>query len=296
MDRATKGAATTIVTFFLWGLFPIYWKSLRHVEPAEILAHRVLWSFLFVLGLFSIRKYLKRDESAIFLRTGLWIFTATACLIGANWLVYIWTVNTDRIVEASLGYFINPLVSVLLGVLFLRERLSRTQNLSLVLASIGLLFLTWSQGRVPWAAIALACTLASYGLLRKIAAAESMQGLLIETAILTPFASAYIVHLVLRGSSSFGTSSLETDLLLMGAGLITAITLLLFVYGARRLQYSTVGFMQYLIPTIQLIVGVFVYKEPFAHTHSIAFGFVWVAIILYSTSSLLSRGKEVLPR
>jgi len=214
-------------------------------------------------------------------------------LLAVNWLTYIWAVNTNQIVEASLGYFINPLVNICLGMIFLRERLYRWQVLSVVLAFIGVLFLTMQYGRVPWIAFTLAFSFGAYGLLRKTAKAGSMVGLLFETAILTPLALAYAITLGIQGSGAFFSIGLTTDVLLAGAGLVTAVPLLLFAHGARRIQYSTVGFLQYIAPTGQLLVGVFFYKELFTRTHAISFGFVWVAIIIYSISSFLSYKKQL---
>ena len=282
MNAKTKGFIATLATLFLWGFFPVYWKSLQHVPAVEILAHRIVWSFFFTLLIILLRR---RRSHLSFSKE----LIATAVLISANWLIYIWAVNTDRIVEASLGYFINPLATVLLGILFLRERLRRPQGLALILACVGLVFLAWRLGRTPWVALLLAFTLAFYGLLRKTAKAESLPGLFVETALLSPFALAYILRLGFLGSSAFCPEALRTDLLLIGGGVITSGTLLLFVYGARRLRYTTVGFLQYLLPTMQLTIGVFLYHEPFTRVHLISFGFVWAGVILYSVSSLGKR-------
>jgi chloramphenicol-sensitive protein RarD len=284
MNTTTKGFLAALTTFFLWGFFPVYWKSLQHVPAVEILAHRIVWSFVFTfLIIVSSRK--RSDLS--FSKE----LVATAFLISANWLIYIWAVNAGRIVEASLGYFINPLATVLLGLFFLRERLDRRQGSALVLAGIGLIFLTWRLGRMPWVALLLAFTLAFYGLLRKVVEADSLPGLFFETALLSPFALAYIFYLALRSSGAFTLADPRTDLLLAGGGLITSTTLLLFVYGARRLRYGTVGFLQYLLPTMQLMVGVFIYGEPFTPDHALSFGFVWVAVVLYSWSSIRKRRR-----
>jgi chloramphenicol-sensitive protein RarD len=293
MEDTTKGTITTISAFFLWGIFPIYWKALYHVPSTEILAHRVIWSLVFMLFLLSIQGRWKETKSIIFISRDIPRFLFTSVLLAVNWLTYIWAVNTNQIVEASLGYFINPLVNVCLGMIFLRERLYRWQILSVMLAFIGVLFLTMQYGRVPWIAFTLAFSFGTYGLLRKTAKAGSMVGLLFETAILTPIALAYTITLGIQGSGAFFSIGLQTDVLLTGAGLVTAIPLLLFAHGARRIQYSTVGFLQYIAPTGQLLVGVFFYKELFTSTHAISFGFVWMAIIIYSISSLLSYKKQL---
>lgn len=282
MNTTTKGFSATLATFFIWGFFPVYWKSLQHVPALEILAHRIAWSFFFTLLIILLSR---RRADLSFSKE----LIATAVLISANWLIFIWAVNTDRIVEASLGYFINPLATVLLGIVFLRESLNRSQGSALILAGMGLVFLAWRLGRTPWVALLLAFTLAFYGLLRKTTKVDSLPGLFVETALLSPLAVAYILLLGLQGSSAFGPKALLTDLLLIGGGFITSATLLLFVYGARRLRYTTVGFLQYLLPTMQLMIGVFAYHEPFTQAHLVSFGFVWAGVILYSASSLWKR-------
>jgi len=292
MDNITKGTITTISAFFLWGIFPIYWKALKHVPSTQILAHRVVWSLVFILFLVSVQRRWKEANPIISFYPNVPRFLFTSFLLGANWLTYIWAVNTNQIVEASLGYFINPLMNVCLGMVFLRERLYRWQIISVVLAFIGVLFLTLHYGRVPWIAFTLAFTFGTYGLLRKTARVGSIVGLLFEAAILTPIALVYVITLGVQGSGAFGSIGFQTDILLTGAGLVTAIPLLLFAHGARRIQYSTVGFLQYIAPTGQLLVGVFLYKELFTCTHAISFGFVWVAIIIYSISSFISYKKQ----
>jgi chloramphenicol-sensitive protein RarD len=287
MDNTTKGTITTISAFFLWGVFPIYWKALQHVPSTQILAHRVIWSLVFMLFLLSVQRRWKEAKYSVSLSRDIPRFLITSVLLAINWLTYIWAVNTNQIVEASLGYFINPLVNVCLGMIFLRERLYRWQVLSVVLAFIGVLFLTLHYGRVPWIAFTLAFSFGTYGLLRKTAKAGSKLGLLFETALLTPIALAYVITCGIQGSGAFLSIGLQTDVLLTGAGLVTAIPLLLFAHGARRIQYSTVGFLQYIAPTGQLLVGVFLYEELFTSTHAISFGFVWVAIVIYSISSFL---------
>ena len=207
-------------------------------------------------------------------------------LLAANWLIYIWAVNTNQIVEASLGYFINPLVNVFLGLVFLRERLYRLQGLSVMLAFVGVFSLTLHYGRIPWIAFSLAFSFGTYGLLRKTARAGSMVGLFCETAFLTPAFLIYLVILGVYGSGAFGVIDLHTDVLLSGAGVVTTIPLRLFAHGARMIRYATVGFLQYITPTGQLMVGVFLYEEPFTRIHAVSFGFVWVAILIYSLSSL----------
>jgi chloramphenicol-sensitive protein RarD len=238
-----------------------------------------------VLLLFIQRRW--KEARGVLQSRNVRVFLVTGSLLAVNWLTYIWAVNTNQIVETSLGYFINPLLNVCLGMVFLRERLHRWQLLSVVLALAGVLFLTLRYGRIPWIALTLAFTFGFYGLLRKTARAESMVGLLCETGIVTPIALTYLIIVGLRGAGTFGFQSLETDVLLAGAGVVTAVPLLLFAHGARRIQYSTVGFLQYIAPTGQLLVGVLLYKEPFTRAHGVSFGLVWLAIVIYATSSVM---------
>jgi chloramphenicol-sensitive protein RarD len=292
MDSTTKGTVATFTAFFLWGIFPLYWKALHDVSPNQIVAHRVVWSLVFLVFLLSIQRRWGEAKPVLSFANAR-IFLVTAFLLGTNWLLYLWAIQTEQIVEASLGYFINPLVNVVLGVAFLRERLFRWQKVSVVLALAGVLYLTLRYGKVPWIAFSLALTFGFYGLFRKTGRAESMIGLFSETAILTPLALIYLISLGMQGHGAFGSFGLKTDMLLAGAGAVTAVPLLLFGYGARRIQYATVGLLQYITPTFILLVGVLIYKEPFTSAHAIAFGFVWSAILIYSISSLKLYRKQL---
>jgi len=293
MDESTKGTISAITAFFLWGIFPIYWKALQYVSSTQILAHRVVWSLAVVLVLLSIQRRWNEAKSVISFYPNVSIFLVTSFLLGGNWLIYIWAVNSNQIVEASLGYFINPLVNICLGVVFLRERLYRSQFISVVLAFVGVLFLTLQYGRLPWIAFTLALTFGTYGLLRKTAKAGSMVGLLFDTGFLAPISLFYLLFLAAHGSGALVSINLKTDVLLIGAGVVTAVPLLLFAYGARRIQYSTVGFLQYITPTGQLLVAVFLYREQFTTAHAIAFGLVWVALLLYSISTFMTYKRRI---
>ncbi len=286
MDRTTSGTVTTISAFLMWGFFPIYWKTLRHVPSTQIIAHRVIWSLAFVVILLFIQGRWRETKILVPFYPNTLIFIVTAFILGSNWLTYIWAINSDQLVESSLGYFINPLVNVFLGMVFLRERLYRWQVLSLILALMGVLFLVFQYGRIPWIALVLAFTFGTYGLLRKTSRAGSMVGLFFDTSLLSPIFFAYLIILHAHGSGAFLCIDRRTDILLMGSGIVTAVPLLLFVHGARRITYSAVGFFQYITPTAQLLIGVFLYEEPFTSTHAISFGLVWVAIAIYSYSIL----------
>jgi chloramphenicol-sensitive protein RarD len=296
VDKATSGTVTTVSAFFLWGLFPIYWKFLKHVPSTQILAHRVIWSLALLALLLFIQGRLKDTKIFFPIYPNGLIFIATAFILGSNWLIYIWAVNSGQIVESSLGYFINPLVNVFLGMAILRERIYRWQKLSLALAFMGVLILIFQYGRVPWIALTLAFTFGTYGLLRKTSKAGSMVGLFFDTAILSPIVLVYLIILASHESGAFFSIDLRTDVLLIGSGIVTAVPLLLFAHGARRIPYSAVGFFQYIAPTGQLLIGVFLYGEAFSSTHAICFGLVWMAIAMYSVSAFALYRKSFPPR
>ncbi len=285
MTDSTKGTLAAVVSFLLWAILPIYWKMLRDIPALEILAHRIVWSLVVVVVFIFVRGRWG-DVRRVFRFPAAFVFLASAVLIGGNWLLYVWAVNTEHIVETSLGFFINPLVNVLMGVIFLKEKLKRVQIVSFVLALAGVVVLGLSYGRPPWIALGLAAFFCTYGLLRKISPAGSSTGLFYDMSILTPFFLGYIVGMVTIGGGHFATGDLTTTLLLAGAGLVTAVPLLLFAYGARQIDYSTLGFVQYIAPTGQLLVGVFLYNEPFGATHAVAFGLIWVALAIFTISNL----------
>jgi len=285
------GTLYVLAAFVMWGLLPVYWKALQSVPSQEILAHRVFWSFVFVSLLLGRKKRWAEFRWTFRSPRNRWVCILTAAIIGSNWFIYIWAINHDHIVDSSLGYFINPLITVLLGVIFLRERLNAWQVSALVLASIGVGYLTLQSGRIPWIALSLALTFGFYGLLRKTARVESLIGLTAETGLLSALALAFILLLAARGEGAAGTASVWTHVQLIGAGLVTATPLLWYTIGVRRIKLSTAGFLQYLAPTMQLLLGVLVYGEPFTRTHLISFGFIWVALFIFSLSNtpLLNR-------
>ena len=275
-----------VLAYFTWGLLPIYWKFFGQIPAVEVLSHRIIWSMVFLSGLLIWQR--RRAEL-----TQLWqspkrlgVLLTTAALLTFNWGLYIYAVNAEQVVETSLGYFINPLVSVLLGCLFLQERLHWGQILAVILASVGVANFVWQFGAVPWIALGLAFSFAFYGLLRKIVPVAPMLGLGVETLLITPIAIALVTYWAATGVGHLG-SSWPITLLFIGAGVTTSLPLLWFNNAAKRLRLSTLGFFQYLAPSLQLILGVFLYHEPFTATHAITFGFIWSALILYSTTSLM---------
>jgi chloramphenicol-sensitive protein RarD len=275
--------------YALWGLLPVYWKALQTVPALEILAHRTIWSLAFVLLVQAVRgrwewlRLVRRQPRL--LRT----FLVSTCLLGVNWLTYIWAVNAGRVVDSSLGYFINPLVSVLLGVLFLGERLRLWQGVAVGLAAASVLYLTLGLGSLPWIALVLAGTFGTYGLLRKTAPLGSLEGLSVETALLSLPALAYLLSLEAAGQGSFGHAGGATTALLAFTGLVTAVPLLLFASAARNTTLATVGILQYIAPTLQLLLGLLVYHEPFSPARLLGFCGVWLALLIYSAEAVLQE-------
>lgn len=275
------------LSFVLWGLLPLYWKLLKQLPADEILSHRIIWSFVFVAVLLISTK-----KTGIFLKKItdkkiLLLMSICAIAIGINWFTYIWAVNSGHIIETSMGYYINPLISVLLGLTVLKEKLGVFQYISLALAAVGVSVVVFEYGRVPWVALTLAVSFALYGLLKKLIAIESTVGLAVETAVLTPAAVVYVVFKEINGTGGLGALSTSTVLLLLCAGVATAIPLLLFAKGAKRVELSTIGFLQYISPSITLLLGIFVFKEEFTKLHMISFGFIWGALVVYSLSNFL---------
>lgn len=285
-----SGVFAAAGAYFCWGLWPIFWKQLDGVDAAELIAHRIVWSELvIVLLLLATRQFaFWRDVP----KRVLHLLAASACLIALNWWVYVWAVGNGKIVESSLGYFINPLVSVLFGVVFLHERLNRVQWCAVALAACGVLYLTLKLGAPPWIAIALALTFGGYGLIRKIAPIDSQRGLALEGAWLFLPALAFLLWLWSRGEHHFGTVSARVDWLIVATGPISALPLLLFAYGARRIPLSLVGILQYIGPTLQLLTGVFVYREPFTPTQQAGFGLIWAALAIYAADSLIRYARR----
>jgi len=281
------GVLAAIVAYTLWGILPVYWKALQAVPALEILAHRTVWSLAFVLLLLAARRQWDWLRQARKRPRMLLVFGLTTCLLGANWFTYIWAVNSGHVVDSSLGYFINPLFSVLLGVLFLGERLRPGQGLAIAFALAGVLFLTVAYGAFPWIALTLAGTFGLYGLLRKTASLGSLEGLALETALLSVPTLAYLLALESAGTGSFGHTGATTSLLLAGAGVVTAFPLLMFAYAARNVTLATVGILQYIAPTLQFLLGVLVYGEPFSQDRLIGFAAIWVALAIYSLEGLL---------
>ncbi|MES2934403.1 MAG: EamA family transporter RarD [Pseudomonadota bacterium] len=281
-----SGMPSAILAFLCWGLFPLYFKALKDVPPLELLTHRMLWSLLFLALVLAWRKQWAWLGSVARQPIVIASFIASALMLTCNWFVYIWAVNIDRVVDASLGYFMLPLVNVGLGFLLLKERLRPLQWASIAVAACGVAWLTWSAGQLPWIGLLLAISFGIYGLLRKTASLGALEGLSFETVLLLPLAVAYQIWLLQHGSNTFTQQSTANQWLLVAAGPITAIPLLLFAAGARRLPLSMLGILQYITPTIQLLIGVWIYHEPFGGARLAGFILIWTALALYSLEGL----------
>ncbi|NCP88203.1 MAG: EamA family transporter RarD [Anaerolineae bacterium CG_4_9_14_3_um_filter_57_17] len=283
-----KGILYALGAYATWGLFPIYWKWLHTVAAPQLLAHRIGWSFLLLALFMTLGRQWKNLRQALTGRT-LRIYLAAALLIGVNWLTYVWAVNAGFIVETSLGYFINPLLSVLLGMIFLREKLRPLQWIPIGLAAAGVIYLTLNYGRLPWIALTLAFSFGFYGLVKKTAPLSSLFGLTLETGILFLPAVGFLVWQEVAGQAAFLHSGALTNFLLVGAGLVTTIPLLMFASAAKQIPLATIGIMQYIAPSIQLLLGIFLYKESFGATQIIGFGVVWLALLLFWLESVYAR-------
>jgi chloramphenicol-sensitive protein RarD len=290
-----KGILAGIGAYFLWGFFPIYFKLLHSIPALQIVAHRLIWSLVFLALVVTLRRDWPGMKKGLKPRT-LLVTLLAACLLTVNWLIYIYGVNSGYILEASLGYFINPLVNVLLGVVFLREKLSLGKWIPVGLASAGVLYLTLSYGQLPWIALALAFSFGFYGLIKKLSPLDSLHGLTMETAILLVPAVGYLVFMENQGAGSFGHGVLLDNLLLAFAGVITAIPLLLFSFAARSIQLSTLGLLQYIAPTIQFFIGVFLYGEAFTPQRVVGFGIIWLALALFTIGGAYERRRILAAR
>ncbi len=286
-STARVGVLYGVAAYGLWGLFPVYFKAVKTVPTLEVLAHRIIWSFLLLALLVLIWRGRTGVRAAFASRRNLITLSVTTLLIANNWGVFIWAVASDYLLQASLGYFINPLVYVLLGFVFLRERLRRWQTFSVILAGVGCAYLTFVGGQFPWIALLLAFSFGFYGLLRKTAQVDALIGLTVETALLTPIALLFLIHQMAVGSAVFGSGSWRMSLLLVLAGVVTATPLLWFTEAARRLRLATIGFLQFLAPTGHFLLAVFAYGEPFRPEHIVTFACIWTALAVYSVESAL---------
>lgn len=283
-----KGFWYAFGAYVLWGVFPIYWKWLKHVPAIQVIGHRIVWSFIFLAIVFFVTNQWPRFRTLLNRRV-LAIYLVSSALLSVNWLVYVWAVNAGFVVETSLGYFINPLLSVMLGVIFLRERLRTWQWLPIGIAFVGVIYLTWVYGSLPWIALSLAISFGFYGLVKKTASLGSLLGLTLETGLAFLPALGYLIFTEISGAGAFGHTGIRADLLMIGTGLVTTIPLLMFASAAQRIPLTMVGIMQYIAPTLQFLIGVLVYKEPFTTTKLFGFSMVWTALIIFWLEGFLAR-------
>lgn len=275
-----------IAAFGFWGIVPIYWKWMAAVPAPQILAHRVVWTTAFLVLLLSWERRWAEVRTAAASRRAILYCLASGSALSINWLVFIWAVNAGRVIETSLGYFMTPLVNVLFGALFLRERLTRLQFASVMLATVAVWNLTFGYGRFPWIALVIAVSFGSYGLLRKTSGTAAIPGLFFETTLLMPVAIVYLLIAQLQGTLFFGATHLRESLLLTTTGVVTGLPLLWFGHAARHLRLTTVGFLQYLSPSCTFFLGVFLYDEPFTRAHLITFGLIWIALSIFTAETV----------
>jgi len=290
-----RGIWNGLGAYILWGFFPIYWKLLHKVPALEVIGHRISWSFILLVAVILLTRQWGEFRSAAFTPKVIAIYAIAGILLSVNWLIYVWGVNSGFIVETSLGYFINPLVSVLLGVLFLRERLRAMQWVAVGLAAVGVTYLTLTYGRPPWIALSLAVSFGVYGLVKKLAPLGSLYGLTLETALVFPMALSYLVFVESRGTGSFLHQGALTNILLISTGVVTSIPLLMFATAARQIPLTMIGLLQYIAPTLQFLIGVFLYHEPFDQFRLIGFSLVWLALIIFWAENYLANRVSVQP-
>lgn len=293
MENYKQGIFFGLAAYVLWGILPVYWKALELVSPFEILSSRFMWSCVFVFLLIIFQKkwpLFAKEVKQVFsnVKTGA-AMVAAGITISFNWGTFIWAVNNGHIVETSMGYYINPLVSILFAVVFLRERLDKMQLAAITCAFIGVASMVYSFGKIPWVSLTLAFTFALYGLLKKILPVSALTSIMLETLLITPLALVYEYSLWQQGVSFYASGNLQVIMMLTGAGIVTAIPLLLFTAGARLLPLKIIGFLQYISPTLTLLIGVFVYNEAFTASHLLAFGWIWAALLLFIVSQLRSN-------
>jgi chloramphenicol-sensitive protein RarD len=294
-----RGVLLAISAYVMWGFFPFYWKLLKHIPALQLLGHRIGWSFILLVVVLIVTRRWADFRSAIGSPRIQRSYLVAAILIGVNWFTYVWAVNAGFIVETSLGYFINPLVSVLLGVVILKEQIRPWQWVAIGIAAVGVLYLTISYGSLPWIALTLAFSFGFYGLAKKTAPLNAIQGLALETGILFLPSVGWLAFSDLTGDGAFLHTGWTSDLLMIGAGIVTAIPLLMFASATKMIPLSMVGILQYIAPTIQLIIGVVVFNESFTSTRVIGFSIVWLALVIFGIEGwIVRRGakRKLIPK
>ncbi|OBT31168.1 MULTISPECIES: EamA family transporter RarD [Vibrio] len=291
-QRTRQGILLAVAAYTMWGIAPIYFKSLSEVSPFEILSHRVVWSFFLLAFLLHMSRGWRKVRDTLTSKPKMLYLVATSILVGANWLIFIWAVNSNHMLDASLGYYINPLINVLLGMFFLGERLRKLQWFAVSLAAIGVIIQLIAFGSVPIVAIALAFSFGFYGLLRKKVSLEAQTGLFIETLVMLPIAATYLLFIADSATSDFSMNPMQLNLLLVAAGVITTVPLLCFTGAATRLKLSTLGFFQYIGPSLMFLLAVLIYGEAFTSDKAITFAFIWGALVVFSFDGLRNNKKN----
>ncbi|QCR32627.1 EamA family transporter RarD [Lysinibacillus sp. SGAir0095] len=297
MNIDRKGILYAVAAYAIWGIFPLYWKLLAHVDSLEVLVSRVIWSFVFTYLFIIIikqRQLLLEDLKLLWKDKKLFLSLLSASfVISCNWFLYIFAVNNNHVVDASLGYYINPLITVVFGMIFFKEKLSKLQISAVIVAFIGVLSLTIGYGEVPWIALLIAFSFASYSALKKQITLNATRGLVIETLFMLPVAIVYYIYIMSTNKATFLQLNWQTDLILVLGGIVTAIPLVLFANGAKLLPQYVIGFIQYMTPTIVLVLGIVLYKEPFTKTELISFMFIWLSILIFTFSTIFETKKRI---
>ena len=294
-SHETSALIAGIAAFTTWGLIPIYWKLLKTVPATEILAHRFVWTSIFLIALLTWQHRWTEVAANVRSRRARFYCLASGSMIAITWFLYIWAVIIGRVIETSLGYFMTPLMNVLLGAVFLRERLTRWQFVSVLLGTVGVFNLTFGYGRLPWVALSLCTTFGLYGLLRKKSGTAAIPGLFIETVLLVPLAIAFLIFLKTDGQLMFGSADISLSILLMSTGIVTALPQVWFGHAAQHLRLTTLGFLQYLAPTSTFFLGVFAYHEPFTRNHLIAFALIWIALAIFTGEAVMRWRRRSVP-
>lgn len=278
LPEEKKGFLTAITCYVIWGSVPLYWKQIQHIPALELISHRVIWSSLFCLGLTLILK----NHHKVFetLKKSFWTLLLTTLLVSTNWLIFVWAVNQNRIIETSLGYYMNPILNVVFGAFLLKERLTKLQIASTLIAGTGVLYLLLTAGFFPWVSLTLAITFALYGLIRKVAPVDPLAGLTLEATLMVPLALIYTYTVQHSDTGHFGRNTFDT-LMMIGGGIVTLGPLLLFLYSIKRIHLSTMGFLQFITPTTTFLLALFYYNEPLSFDKLVTFGFIWIAVLLY---------------
>jgi chloramphenicol-sensitive protein RarD len=287
-----KGIYYTVGAYVIWGLLPLYWKLLHHVPVFQLLAHRIVWSFVFLAGVLLVSRQQQAFWKSVKSNKVLRVYATSAVLVAINWFIYVWAVSRGFVIQTSLGYFINPLVSVLIGVVVLREKLRIGQWLPVAVATMGVVYLTFAYGSLPWISLSLAVTWAVYGLVKKFAPLSSLYGLTVETGLLLLPATFYLVLTASTGRGIFLHDTFSSDALLLGTGIVTTTPLFLFALAVVRIPLSLTGILQYIAPTLQFLLGLFVFKEAFTRNQFIGFSFIWLALVLFAGEAIVTRKRR----